>query len=296
VTIPAEESATLEAFVSQPTYPSADPTAAGNSPWARAMANELRQVVTAYSEHRPRSRQRRLGPSEIGTPCDRQVVGKLIGEPVTNHVTDPWPSYVGTALHAELERTFQWHDVQMLPPGKLAPYRWHTERRVNTLAGYTGTADLYDARTHTVLDHKCLGDRSAEKVRGPDGPSRRYRVQLAAYGLGYVREGYSVDRVALVVWPRTRSSLDDLFVWEHPFDDHLVGLLQDVKEDMDRRTAMADLVRGGFVPIEAVPTSPSHDECYFCPFFRPDGQGGCPGTKVVGWGTKVVGWGTKVVG
>ena len=38
--------------------------------------------------------------------CDRQVVSKMCGEPVTNHVADPWPSVVGTAVHAWLAEKF----------------------------------------------------------------------------------------------------------------------------------------------------------------------------------------------
>src|SRR4051812_13516148 len=78
----------------------------GNSPWASRYAAELRRVVVEQANSSARTLQRHLGPSELGHPCDRQVVGKLAGLPTTNHVVDPWPSVLGTATHAWLAEAF----------------------------------------------------------------------------------------------------------------------------------------------------------------------------------------------
>jgi hypothetical protein len=262
----------------------------GNTPWAAAYARELADVVTRYSDRRPRTLQRHLGPSELGVACDRQVVGKLLGLPKTNHVADPWPSYVGTAVHAELEQTFQWADLEDRPPlppqtnahVDPAPFRWHTERRVTPRAGNEGTADLYDAATFTLGDHKCLGDTTMKKVRSAGGPPRKYVAQMALYAVGYMRLGLRVDRTALIAWPRTGSSLDGLYVHEQAMDASMFALVKEVFADTDRRELMADYVAAGNARIEDVTRAPDGDECHFCPFYRPqsarDGGVGCPGT------------------
>lgn len=263
-------------FLSAP--PTGPPSSQGNTAWAARMAREAADVVTRYSDRRPRSLQKHIGPSELGVACDRQIVGKLIGEEKTNHVTDPWPSFVGTSVHAELEQAFQWDNEARY--GRNG--RWFTERRVTPFAGHPGTADLYDVTEQALLDHKCLGDSSMQKVRSTAGPSRKYVVQLGLYGVGYMREGLPVKRVGLIAWPRTGSTLHGVYVWERKMDSEYIDLIASVIEDTKRRKAMAALVLDGHATIAQIPRSPSGDECYFCPFYRPqsghDGGPGCPGT------------------
>lgn len=66
----------------------------GNSEWASRYARELRGVIVRHASLALRSLQVRLGPSELGAACDRQVTGKLAGLTPTNHVSDPWPSSI----------------------------------------------------------------------------------------------------------------------------------------------------------------------------------------------------------
>jgi hypothetical protein len=75
---------------------------------AAEVARQLTGAVRAYSANRPRSLQRRIGPSEVGSPCTRRLGYKLAGvEPVNTSGGDPWASFVGTATHAELEQVFK---------------------------------------------------------------------------------------------------------------------------------------------------------------------------------------------
>lgn len=129
----------------------------GNDDTAVAIASEVRELVRDRAEHAPRSLQVHLGPSELGVACDRQVVHKLLQLPRTNHVSDPWPSIVGTAVHGWMEEAFTEAD----------PERWFTERRVEPFPGHSGTADLYDALNFRVLDHKGLAIDTP--VPTPDG-------------------------------------------------------------------------------------------------------------------------------
>lgn len=251
----------------------------GNTEWAQRMGAEVRRIAHAHADEAPRTLQRTLGPSELGVRCDRQVAGKMAGIARTNHVADRWPSIRGTALHKHFEGVFAWENA------RLGITRWLPERRVepfNLDGDGPGTSDLYDCWQFAVLDHKFLGPTSMAKIRSPHGPPIHYVIQLLLYGLGYRRLGYRVDRVAILAYPATRSSLDEMYVWERPYsvaDDELIAQVMD-RTLYRRRWAAAILA--GRCSIMDVPATPEDDTCYFCPFYRPqaarDGQSGCPGT------------------
>lgn len=246
----------------------------GNTPWAARFANEVRRVVHEHAARAPRTLQVHLGPSELGAVCDRQVAAKLSGMPATNHVSDPWPSVVGTAVHAWLADAFAGDNERS------GYARWLTEHRVTPWDGHSGTGDLYDLHEQSVDDHKVLGPTSMQKVRSPDGPPRHYVVQLLLYALGFRRLGLPVRRVALIAYPRTKSSLDDLYVWERPYTPADDELLAEVAEQTRVRKLWALAILGGQAVLGDVPATPS-DSCYFCPVYRPqaahDGGTGCPG-------------------
>lgn len=250
---------------------------AGNTPWASRYASELRQVVTEHSTQSARTLQRHLGPSELGSPCDRQVVGKLAGQPVTNHVVDPWPSIVGTAVHAWLADAFTaWN-------GRHGFNRWLAEQRVSPHPLHPGTADLYDGVEQAVVDHKVLGESTMAKIRAAAGPPLKYQIQLLLYGKGYRVLGLPVRRIAIAAYPRTAASLDGLYVWERATGEQDDPLIEEVFKLTDRRKLMAENVLSGHTPISAIATAPDDDECYFCPFYRPqsarDNGPGCPGPR-----------------
>lgn len=247
----------------------------GNTEWATRMARTVKDVVIRASHRAPRSQQVHLGPSELGVECDRQVVGKLVREPRTNHVADPWPSFMGSAGHVALAEAFE-ADNQLTDQ-----QRWFAERRVIPHPEHPGTGDLYDAYEQAVLDHKLLGETSLAKIRSGK-PPRKYRRQLLLYGLGFLRLGLPVQRVGIIAYPRTGSSLDGLYVWEAPFDAAAFAELADTFAETDRRKAQAAAVLAGQLRLQDVPRTPTSDECYFCDFYRPqaahDGGSGCPGT------------------
>lgn len=247
----------------------------GNTPWAAQYVNELREVVRWHGDNTPRNLQVHLGPSEIGVACDRQVVGKLVGFPKTNHVVDPWPSIVGTAIHTWMDTTFQAENK------RIGWERWLPERKVTPHPSHAGTSDLYDAQNFTVVDHKNLGESSMAKLRRPEGPPIHYQFQLKLYARGYRNLGLRVDRIAIVGWPRTSSSLDGAYVWEHlltPADDQQ---LEQLFQRMEWRNQWAGAINNGLARLSDVPAMPDSEVCYHCPFYRPqsarDGGPGCPG-------------------
>lgn len=249
----------------------------GNTEWAGRYSAELRDLVTHYANNSDRNLQRHLGPSEIGHRCHRQVAGKLAGLPATNHVMDPWPSIMGTAGHAWMADALAWVN------GQLGRTRFLAEFRVTPSLGFEehpGTGDGYDADQQAVIDHKFLGTTSMDKLRR-EGPSRHYLVQFLLYMLGFQALGLPVQRVVLLAWPRTKSSMDGLFVWEHPVTqadyDFLSGV---IKPELEYRKQWAAALIAGTAQLTDVPMDPE-DECQWCPFFRPqtarDGGPGCPG-------------------
>lgn len=249
----------LQAFLEQGRAPALN----GNTPWAMRYANELRRVVVEQAERAPRSLQAHLGPSELGSICDRQVAGKMARLPTTNHVADPWPSVVGTAVHAWLANA---HDADNIRYDQL---RWVTEQRVIPHPLHPGTADLFDANTCSVVDWKILGESSLAKVRSPQGPPRHYVVQLLLYARGYRLLGLPVHRVVLAAYPRTSSSLSGLYVWERPHTPEDDDLLEEVFRQTEYRRQWAIALLTGTAGLRDVPAQPDDDTCYFCPFFRP---------------------------
>lgn len=272
------ESTSPEAFLSAaPASPS------GSSPFAARYAAEIKRAWLEHAAGDARTLQRHLGPSELGVECDRQVVGKMAGLPQTNHVSDPWPSISGRALHRTAEDVFAEANRRHGP-------RWITEQRVVPHPDHAGTADLYDGLEQAVVDHKFLGESSMAKIRR--GVPRKYEVQLLLYGVGYLNLGLPVRRVVLVAYPRTAASLDGIYVWDREFaapaEDGDLRMLPDVVELLEvvhaqtaERTRTARELAAGRLVIDDVATHPDSGECFFCPFYRPqsarDGGPGCPG-------------------
>jgi hypothetical protein len=269
--IPTMPTGTLATFMAA--APKAMPNN-GNTPWANRYAAELRTIIHHAGRNSARSLQIHLGPSEIGVPCDRQVAGKLAGIPATNHVVDPWPSILGTAGHAWLADAFKAENARH-------GLRWVPEARVVPHPEHSGTADLYDGQEQAVVDWKILGADKLDSIAAK-GPSQQYQIQLLLYGRGYRNLGLPVRRVVLVALPRTKSTLDGMYVWDHeltPADDEAI---ERVFELTAIRKQWADEIRTGRIGLLNVPATPDHDTCYFCPFYRPqaahDGGIGCPGT------------------
>ncbi len=253
----------------------------GSSPWAARYAAELRRIIHEHAARAPRTLQQHLGPSELGSPCDRQVAGKMAALPATNHVSDPWPSIVGTACHAWAAEAFEGDNLRK---GVL---RWVAEQKVTPHPDHPGTADLYDAVEQAVVDHKFLGASSMQKII--KDPPRHYVVQLVLYGLGYIKMGLPVKRVALAAYPRTAASLDGLYVWDRELTTdgfnltpENIRLIETVYADTARRRQQADQILAGRITLRDVRATPTDDGCYFCPFYRPqaarDDLSGCPGT------------------
>lgn len=171
----------------------------------------LDRIVYEISEH-PRSQQRRIGPSEVGTPCDRELIAKLAG--LRAPARGPaWKPAVGTAVHAQLEEWFT------TPEAKHAGYLAETRVTVGTIGGtdISGTCDLFTGTA--VVDWKCVAPSRLTKYKAT-GPGEQYRIQAHLYGRGFELLGTAPEIVMIAFLPRD-GELTDAYWWWEPFQPEI---------------------------------------------------------------------------
>lgn len=243
-------------------------------PDAAALKEELTKIILWNEREAPRSRQRNVGPSELGGDCDRRLAYRLAGIRPINVSMDPWPAIVGTSIHDWLERAINKFQSQVTNLGYL------TELGVEPDQLVRGRSDLFNVRTGTVIDHKSAGTDVMKKVRKGDIP-HGYRVQINLYGLGHQRAGREVRKVALAFYPRS-GWLNDMFVHIEPYDEQMAV---DALARMYRIGEQCiDLDVEQFAHrFEQVAASPG-DACVFCPYLNramhfddSASDKGCPG-------------------
>jgi hypothetical protein len=232
----------------------------GPSPAALALKHELSQIILWNEREAPRSRQVSVGPSELGTECDRRLAYRIAGATPVNLGSDPWPAIVGTSIHDWLDKAINRYQNVVGDLGYL------TETRVYPDPLVKGRSDLFNTRTGTVIDHKTTGVDGMRKVKKGTIP-HGYRVQIQVYGLGHERAGRKVNDVALVFYARS-GWLDDCYVWVEPYDRQMA------LDALARMYTLADRLMDlqieenphRYQQIEAAPG----DSCVWCPFYRAD--------------------------
>lgn len=247
---------------------------------------ELRQILIDYDASRPRSLQKRLGPSELGTPCQQQMARKLAGAPRRPINAPTWAPFQGTAVHAEMEKVVAHWNRQLGRERWLAEDDLEVDPGLPDVEGIRGHGDAYDLDHQMVVDWKHVGItaltklRTAKRLNKPidQQVSPEYRVQAHLYGRGHERKGRPVEHVRLVLLARSWQ-YDDSDEWTEPYDPDIAYLA------IDRYYATVQLlddldVAANPMLIAAVPASPSKDACHWCPFNRPgqpSGWDGCAG-------------------
>lgn len=188
-----------------------------HSDQAVSLADAYLDIIADSIVNQPRSLQKRIGPSEMGVECERAILHKLNGDQEPRGGI-PWKPTIGTAVHTYLEEAFE----KASAPGQEQAGRWLTERRVTVgeIAGttITGSTDLFDTWTGTVMDHKIIGKSTGKKYRA-HGPSRQYYIQAMLYGKGWKAAGHNVKMVAICFLPREGELSGDTFIWTAPYDE-----------------------------------------------------------------------------
>lgn len=182
---------------------------------------DLQAVIEHAITNRPRSLQKTIGPSSLGSDCDRCLITELAGLKAAEDGA-PWLPTLGVALGEWLEAVVIKHLMatgsdRYIPEGRVS---------VGTVGGVeiTGATDVFDTHTGTVIDYKLVGTTTLRKMTkrlpggGPTGPSTTYRRQVQIYGRGWERAGYDVQSVAVWALPRNGFRIGDGFVHQEPYD------------------------------------------------------------------------------
>ena len=231
------------------------------------LAYEVRKTLNDASANSPRSKQRSIGPSEVGGDCERKIGYRLLGVDSVNE-PDTWLAQIGTAVHAHLASIYE--EANKAYDNK----RYLIEHRIQVTDELGGSCDLVDLENKVVIDWKVVGDSSLKRYK-KDGVGNQYRTQAHLYAYGLLREGRDIEDVAIVFLPRG-GSLRGMYVWTEPFDLNIAA------EGVAKLQAAKSVVAaGGIQSLKLLRSSASF--CHYCPFYLPastDLSVGCPGGDV----------------
>lgn len=245
---------------------------------------EIGQALHRYENSRPRSVQKTLGPSELGTPCDRQIALKLAGV-ARRDMGLAWAPMCGTAVHGLME------DVLRAENARLGRERWIIEQKlfmggnagdngIRDLRGtdadfedpdlITGHGDAYDCDHDMVVDWKYTGITARRKAQRRSVPneelvSMEYRTQAHLYGLGHHNAGRPVQFVRLVLLARSHDYSESVEWTEEYREDIAVDALTRFYAIRDQVVNL-DAAR---LPerLQWIDATPG-DACKWCPFLR----------------------------
>ncbi|OJX98435.1 MAG: hypothetical protein BGO96_04545 [Micrococcales bacterium 73-15] len=225
---------------------------------------ELRRIVEHSILNAPRSLQRRIGPSEIGTPCDHCLAAKIAGWEETSRGV-AWLPFIGTCVHHEHEYVLTLDNAARRVQGQ--PARWLVEHEVTvgTINGVeiTGSCDAYDTLTGTTVDWKIVGPSTLRSARR--GPSPVYRAQAHLYGRGLVAQGHQVRHVSIVYLPRNSvNGWDDAVLWSEPYDETVALTALARADRIARNLTAVELVGGATARDDYIRTLPREERCYSC--------------------------------
>lgn len=225
-----------------------EPRAAELSRWVADLIYQ-RSITTS------RSLSRKVGPSGLGTECDRELVFAALGSPRLNFDSDPWAALVGTAIHEWMATLFRDLDG--------GSGRFLVEQPV-TYRGVAGTADLYDRRERIGIDWKTTKKSKIRNIKRSGIAPAKHVTQIQTYGAGLAAAGERPERLALV-WLPVDGALTDVHAWVTEYDPAVADAAIDRLEGL----------RG--LPPAAVTATPSR-LCDWCDWHQPGGGAGCDGT------------------
>lgn len=244
--------------------------------------SELFDIVHKDIVGQPRSLQKRIGPSEMGVPCDRRIGYRLAGVEPTNDRGVAWKPYVGTALHEQVGTAVARHEIQRfcVVDNDAVRTRWHVEERVSvgTVNGVdiTGQCDLFDEHTGAVWDWKFVTRNKIRETYRPHGPGEQYKVQCHLYGRGFARAGFDVRSVGVIFLTRD-GEFADRHVWHEPYDEQ-VALAA-----LERANGIAASIDALGPDFTLANLSSADAYCNFCPWKQAgatDLGRGCPGHEL----------------
>lgn len=248
----------------QPETPALDaPQGYGGDP--TLVRDEVLYLLRQAMQGQPRSQQKAIGPSEVGTPCPRKLAAKL-GQLPPVQSRPSWPAMVGTQLHGMMQSILIKANTEWCHAHPRV--RWVTEKRVTCgeINGtpLTGTLDCFDTGTGMVIDWKFPGASTVKTMRAKRSVGPTYNIQRHLYGRGMAAEGRRVETVAVLAIPTT-GDIDQAYFDAVPYDE---GIAVKALERASSVARLISTVPGG-APAVAAMSAPVEDHCTWCPFFAP---------------------------
>lgn len=219
--------------------------------------------IRAFQASRPRSLQKEVGPSQLGSPCDHCLAAALAGWEKRND--DAWLPLIGTAVHSYLlDDNFSGPFLNV--PGQMDHAMWLREQRVTvgTVGGWPveGNADLFEKRSGTVVDLKIVGASTLNESRR-NGSKKQYTRQIQLYGRGFANAGYEVNTCIIAYLPRNSPNLSDAHFDIQPYDEAIAIETLDRANRLHHQIETFERVsvKARDVFIDALTRSPG---CYDC--------------------------------
>lgn len=252
-----------------------------------SMLPGIQALLRDFDESRPRSQQKRPGPSELGTPCGRQLAYKIaqykgaqIAEP--NDRGLKWAALQGTMMHRLMEEVLEWENGRRAGEPGFDP--WDVEAEAVIDDNIRGSSDAH--QRVTVVDWKYTGKSKLDKLRSAkrrglppkEQITQEYRVQTHLYGLARELRGLPVKWVRIILLARSYDFTESE-EWTERYDPRIAAWAVNRYYRLDELVDELNLAEHPERWVE-VPSSPSGDACHFCPFKRPGGDAddtGCPG-------------------
>jgi len=229
------------------------------------LATELFSMIEASITKQPRSLQKRIGPSEVGTLCDRRLGYGLAGIEKVNDRGVAWKPYVGTSLHEQMANIVATTELTRWDINHATTERWKVEERVSVghigSQEITGSCDLFDVHHGAIWDWKFTTKNQIREKYRPHGPGDQYRIQAHLYGRGFARQGFDVRTVGVVFMTRD-GEFTDRHVWHEPYSEQIAI------EALARASRIANAL-DALGPDFTIPTLQTADAyCNFCPWHR----------------------------
>ena len=212
----------------------------------------LIEVLRAKDAGRARSKQTQVGPSELGG-CRRKVWYRINGREATNNNELKLAAIMGTAIHAEIEKS-----ISVLDP-KGEKYLVETEVEYN---GMKAHLDLYIPETGDVIDWKTVKVKNLSYF-----PTQQQRWQVQVYGYLLDKSGKGKPRTVNLVAIARDGDERDVKVHSEPYDPKIA------EEALNWLAAIKE---------SAVAPEPERDQSYcrfYCKYFDESGKVGCTGIK-----------------
>lgn len=166
-----------------------------------------------------RTQQRHLGPSEIGSPCQRKLALKVVDSEwlqLNGREVFGFRPFIGTAVHETLAGLVQGMEH---PPGGIE--RLLSEVEVEVTPEVSGTLDLgviYGDGTAEIWDWKIVGPGTLKKSASIR-VAETYAVQADLYALGLQHTfGHEVTSVGVMFLPAA-GELDEAVPLRRPFSE-----------------------------------------------------------------------------